>query len=304
MSAPLVSILIPTHERPDYLKLAVESALAQRFGDFEILISDNGASEASVDALRPLIGADDRVRHLRCPERRHYLENWLNALAQARGDYIAFLMDDDLFHPEKLARMVPLLRERPEVALVTSYRQLIDPQGRPIPDLPETAPLFGDDAVVNGVDLGNRVLHSGANVIGEPTTAMFRRAELGASFGFYAGRQYQVLSDVATWLRLMAGRRVIVLREALSYFRLHPGQDQRRALQAVQANVEWLQLLLDARDQGPYLQDEAAFRRTLRAQIDSLVPFLTKNADAIRDGDCHVEPLQAVLRQAFDALLH
>lgn len=301
---PLVSILIPTHDRPDYLPLAVASAQAQRFGDFEIVISDNGESEDSFKLLAPTVAADPRIRHLRCPHKDHYLDNWLNALAHARGEFIAFLMDDDLFHPDKLARMVPLLQQNPEVALVTSYRQLIDGQGMVLPDVPETRPLFGADAALNGNDLGSRVLQAGGNVIGEPTTTMFRRADLGAGFGFFCGRQYQVLSDVATWLHLMHDRRVVVLREPLSQFRMHAGQDQRRPLQALQANLEWTQLLLDAHDAGLYVHDKAEFRRTLSLQLDSLVPFLTKEAEAIRGGACHVEPIQALLRHAFDRLFH
>lgn len=304
MASPLVSILIPTHDRPDLLRLALDSALAQSFGDFELVISDNSESEASVELLRETVAADPRIRHLRCPSKNHYLENWLHALAAARGEYIAFLMDDDLFHPDKLARMVPVLQNQPEVALVTSYRQLIDTQGRILQDLPETKPLFNGDVMVQGRELGDRVLMSGANVIGEPTTTMFRRRELGASFGFFLGRQYQVISDVASWLRLIHGRRVAVFRDPLSSFRLHSGQDQRRSLQAVQANVEWLQMLIDAHDAGLYVTDKTRFRETLRAQLDGLVPFLTKEADAIREGAFHVEPLQAALRQAFDRLFH
>lgn len=304
MSAPLVSILIPTHERPDYLREALDSALAQTLGDFEVIISDNGASEASLEALREVVAADPRVRHLRCPERNHYLDNWLNALAHARGEYIAFLMDDDRFHPQKLERMVPLLAGNPDIGLVTSFRELIDARGQTIPPLPETAPLFGADAVLRGQELGDRVLLTGANVIGEPTTVLMRRADLGAGFGFFAGRQYQVLSDVATWLRLMHGRRVVYLREPMSQFRLHGGQDQRRALQALQANVEWLQLLLDANAAGLYVQDEVPFQRALKAQLDSLVPFITQHADAVREGGYHAEGIQRVLRQAFDRLFH
>lgn len=304
MAGPLVSLLIPTHNRPDYLREAVLSAQAQTWANLDIIISDNGSSDASRDALADLLAADPRIRYLRCPERDHYLDNWLNALSHAQGTYVNFLMDDDLFHPQKVERMLAILEANPDVALVTSFRQLIDAQGRELPPLPETKPLFGSDAVVKGVDLGNRVLQTGGNVIGEPTTVMMRRADLGASFGFFAGRQYQVLSDVATWLGLMHGRRVVYLRDPLSKFRLHGGQDQRRALQALQANVEWLQLLLDANAAGLYVTDDAAFRRTLKAQLDSFIPFVTRHADDIRQGAFHAEPLQRVLRQAFDRLLH
>lgn len=300
----LVSILIPTHERPHYLRLALQSAQAQTHAELDIVISDNSQSDTSREAVADLLAADPRIRYLRCPERTHYLDNWLNALAHARGVYAGFLMDDDLFHPQKVARMLPLLLAHPDVALVTSYRQLINSRGQALPDQPETKPLFGADAVVTGQSLGERVLLSGANVVGEPTTAMFRRDELGACFGFFAGRQYQVLSDVATWLALMHGRRVVYLREPLSQFRLHGGQDQRRALQTLNANLEWLQLLLDANAAGLYLTDEASFQRTLRHQMEAVLPFIVQNADAVRESATHAEPIQRVLRQAFDRLFH
>ena len=307
MAEPLVSLLIPTHNRPDFLREALLSACAQTHSALDIVVSDNGsgaASEASRDSVADLLESDARIRYLRCPERDHYLDNWLFALSQARGDYVGFLMDDDLYHLDKVARMLPLLAGNPDVALVTSFRQLIDASGKELPPLPETQPLFGADAVVSGDELGNRILQMGANVVGEPTTVLLRRADLGASFGFFGGRQYQVISDVATWLQLMQGRRVVYLRDALSKFRLHGGQDQRRALQALNANVEWLQMLLDANAAGLYLTDEAQFQRTLRHQLDSLVPFLTKHADAVRSSATHAEPIQRVLRQAFDRLFH
>ena len=224
-------------------------------------------------------------------------------MAHARGQYIAFLMDDDLFHPEKLARMVPLL-QRPEIGLVTSYRQLIDEAGRPLADHPSTAPMFASDALVPGDQLGDNLLLNGRNMVGEPTTAMMRRSDLGAGFGFYAGHQYQVLSDVATWLRLMKGRQVAVLREPLSQFRLHGGQDQRRPLQALQANLEWLQLLIDSHDQGLYVTNKAQFQQHLANKLSALVPFMAGQAEAVRNGPFHIEAMQQLMRTAFDRLFH
>jgi hypothetical protein len=297
----------PRTTGPDFLREALLSACAQTHTALDIVISDNGsgaASEASRDSVADLLESDARIRYLRCPERDHYLDNWLFALSQARGDYVGFLMDDDLYHPDKVARMLPLLAGNPDVALVTSFRQLIDASGKELPPLPETQPLFGADAVVSGDELGNRILQMGANVVGEPTTVLLRRADLGASFGFFCGRQYQVISDVATWLQLMQGRRVVYLRDALSKFRLHGGQDQRRALQALNANVEWLQMLLDANAAGLYLERRGAVPAHPAPPARQPGALLTKHADAVRSSATHAEPIQRVLRQAFDRLFH
>lgn len=304
MSAPLVSILIPTHERPAYLREALLSALAQTHRELDIVITDNGASEASLEAVADLVRGDSRVRHLRCPERQYYLENWLYGLSHCQGELLNFLMDDDLFHPEKVERMAGLLSAHPEVALVTSYRELIDGRGRRLPDLPDTASLFGADALVRGEVMGSRMIQAGVNLVGEPTTAMMRRADLAGCFGFFAGRQYQVLSDVATWLRLLQQGSLIYLREPLSKFRLHGGQDQRRELQIINANLEWLRLLLDGRDGGFYLQDETAFNKALKNQLDSVVPYLTGQRETLRSGAIDAEAVKALLNQALDRLFH
>ena len=70
MQNALVSILIPTHNRPDYLVLALQSALAQTYPHFEIVISDNSEADDSLGVVREVAGPDPRVRHLRCPEKK------------------------------------------------------------------------------------------------------------------------------------------------------------------------------------------------------------------------------------------
>lgn len=301
---PLVSLLIPTHERPDYLRLALQSAQAQTYPNLEILISDNSAGEASVEALRDLVAGDPRVRHLRCPEKNHYMENWLNALGVAQGQYVSFLMDDDLYHPEKVARMVAVYEQYPDVGLVTSHRALIDAAGRPMAPIAGTEHLFATDAAVQGDEMSRQIILNGRNSVGEPTTVLLRREELGAAFGFALGRQYQVLSDVATWVRLMRGRRVVWLHESLSLFRIHQGQDQRRSLQQLWASVEWLQLLLDADNAGWFEGHDEAVRASLKIKLDGLVPYITQHAAQLREGGAHVESIQRLLRQALDRLLH
>lgn len=300
----LVSILIPTHNRPDYLREALDSVLAQTHRNLDIVISDNGSSDESLEALRDIVAADPRIRYIRGPERNHYLDNWLHALSHARGDYVNFLMDDDLYHPEKVSRMVAIYEQFPDVGLVTSHRALIDSEGRPLPAISDTEHLFGGDAAVIGDEMARQILLNGRNVVGEPTTVLLRREELGAAFGFCLGRQYQVLSDIATWLRMMRGRRVVWLHDSLSLFRIHAGQDQRRSLQQLWASVEWLQLLLDADKAGWLEGHDELVRASLKIKLDVLVPYITQHAAQLREGPGHVETIQRLVRQALDRLLH
>ena len=302
--APLVSVCIPTHERPEYLRLALESACAQTYPAIEIIVSDNSASNDSLTAVRDLLDKYPRIRFLRCPQREYYLENWQNALSACQGEYVSLLMDDDLYHPSRVARMVAIFEANPNCGLVTSHRQLIDAAGQPLPERRGTEHQFATDALVDGDDWSRSILLTGMNVIGEPTTVLVRRRELGASFGFCMGRQYHVISDIATWIRLIRGRKAAYLHDSLSSFRLHAGQDQRRSLQRLWANLEWLQLLLDADIDGLFDGHDGAVRTMLKGKLDALVPYITQNAEALREQGGPVDNIPRLLRQALDRLLH
>ncbi len=304
MAAPLVSVVIPTHNRPDYLLQAVASVQAQTYANLQILVTDNSTDEASAAAMAPLLAADQRISYLRCPEKDHPLDNWLNGLGRAEGRYVSYLMDDDLFAPQKIERMVAVFETHPDVGLVTSHRQLIDEAGRPLPPMQGTEHQFPGDTLVAGDAWLQRILLTGSNVIGEPTTVLMRRAELGSALGFCLGRQYQVLLDIATWIRLMRGRQVAYLHQSLSLFRIHAGQDQRRPLQRLLASLEWLQLLLDADSAGWFTGQDAAVRASLSTKLAALLPYIVAQADTLREAENQSEQIQRQVRQALDRLLH
>jgi glycosyltransferase involved in cell wall biosynthesis len=97
---PHVSIIIPTHNRPQMLKEAVESALAQTFRDFEIIIFLNGASAGSVEMAHRFQGDPGfkivEMQDSTLAASRNF------GLGFAQGEWIAFLDDDDIWLPEKL----------------------------------------------------------------------------------------------------------------------------------------------------------------------------------------------------------
>ena len=82
-------------------------------------------------ALADQVAADPRVTFVHQPT-SNFMENWLNGLTLATGTYCNFLMDDDLFHPRKVERMVHCCETMPSVGLVTSFRELIDGEGKPV----------------------------------------------------------------------------------------------------------------------------------------------------------------------------
>lgn len=112
--APEVSICIPAYARPAYLEAAIESVLAQSFGDLEVVVSDDGHEGEEV--ARSF--GDARVRYSANPTRLGMTGNWEAALSRARGRYVGLLMDDDRLLPEYLAHTRGVLDSRPDVGIV------------------------------------------------------------------------------------------------------------------------------------------------------------------------------------------
>ena len=143
LPSPKVSVVVPTYNRSTFLSRALDSVLAQTYTDFELIVVDDHSS----DATQLTIGRysnDPRVRGLR-HERNMGQSNALNTgIAAARGEYVAFLDDDDVWLPPKLAMQVPVLDSASsKVGLVYGwYQELDEPSHRPIETVRQT--LRGD----------------------------------------------------------------------------------------------------------------------------------------------------------------
>lgn len=108
--APRVSVIVPTHDRPAMLKLALESLLAQTFRDFEIVV----VNDAGADVQHVLAALEPAARERRISYVSHAVNRGLAAarnsgLGVARGRWVAYLDDDDRFFPEHLAILVEAL---------------------------------------------------------------------------------------------------------------------------------------------------------------------------------------------------
>jgi len=126
MTRPEISVVMPVYNVEDYVEAAVESVLSQTFENLELLIIDDGGSDGSIDLCRAL--GDSRVRII--SQKNRGLAGARNTgIRYARGEIIAFLDSDDLWHPQKLSRHLAHLRQNPEVGVSYSGAKLIDERG-------------------------------------------------------------------------------------------------------------------------------------------------------------------------------
>ncbi|MFC5368242.1 glycosyltransferase family 2 protein [Salinirubrum litoreum] len=110
---PLVSALIPTYDRAEFVAGAVESALAQTHPDVEVVVCDDGSTDETSEVLAQF-AADDRVRVVHHETNRGVAAANNTAAAAATGDFYCILGDDDRWHPEKVERQLARFADAPD----------------------------------------------------------------------------------------------------------------------------------------------------------------------------------------------
>ncbi|MFD1958687.1 glycosyltransferase family 2 protein [Novosphingobium panipatense] len=117
---PRVSVLLPCYNGAAYLEEAVRSILLQTFADFELIVVDDGSTDATADILARMGRRDPRLRVVRQPN-GGIVAALNTAIAHARGEYIARMDADDVSFPERFAFQVAWLDAHPATVLVGGY---------------------------------------------------------------------------------------------------------------------------------------------------------------------------------------
>lgn len=218
---PIISVIIPTYNRAAYLAQAVRSVLGQTNADFEVLIVDDGSTDDTEQTAKRL--DDSRIVYIRQENAgRSVARN--QGVAEARGEYVAFLDDDDLFLPHKLSSQLAFLEARPEIGLVASGAQLIDEEGAVVgawkhwEDQPElNLPNCLDSCPLM------------------PSVVLIRRGELN-HLDHWFDPAVEPAEDTDLFLRLLlSGCRIAWLTELVTAYRLHTGSSQGDGVRYSQA---------------------------------------------------------------------
>ena len=231
-ASPLVSIVIPS-SNPRYFAECLDSALAQTYGNVEIVVSDDCDTNAIGALVRERANRGD-VRYVKNPVRLRTRRNYEQCVALARGEYVKFLNDDDVLAPECVATLVDAFVRLPGLALATSHRLRIGAASQPLVDMPATQPIIDRDVVVDGVSLANAAIMYGLNFIGEPSTALVRKRDFVPQDGegerpfSFDGEEVRGAVDFAMWARVLVRGNAAFFVRRLSRFRSHGEQAQAR----------------------------------------------------------------------------
>ncbi|KFN01172.1 glycosyltransferase [Bacillus clarus] len=277
---PKVSILIPAYNRPHYLEIALRSALNQTYENIEIIICDDSTNNEVKSMLQPYLEVYECITYVK-NDVPLVAENFNKCIELSKGDYLNFLLDDDVFHHEKIERMMPYFFGINDLAFVTSYRELIDENGELLPPSTLNLKIATETTVFEGKNLGNYMLKNLKNVVGEPTTVLYSRKFFYGEFGCFKGKAYSAINDIATWLDMLKKGKAVYIEEPLSYFRQHSGQNQKQMNFILMTIEEWIELIVDARESG-FLNSEQEYKESLSYCLEN-AGYILK--DAVRRGE-------------------
>ncbi len=218
LSAPKVSICIPTYNYADYIGEALDSILGQLFSDFEVIIVDDGSSDNTLAVLdmHPAM-QDPRFRLVVNNPNIGMVKNWNYCLELAKGQYVKFLFADDfLTEPDSLTLLVSALDNNPSVTLAASARKIVSSES----ETQKVLDHFGKDCVIMGTSVIQNCLCYMKNLIGEPSAVIFRRSD--AVRGFDCG--YRQLVDLEMWFYLLEKGDFAFISKPLCAFRIHERQ--------------------------------------------------------------------------------
>jgi len=273
---PLVSVLVPLY-RTTYLERTIASVLDQTYDNFEVVIRDDGPPGGAEAILRGFAQHPrfPRIRYTHNGNRLGEPHNFVACFREAAGTYIKYLNDDDLLAPRCLEVMAACLRDHPDVTLVTSHRDLIDAGGSLLPPKSFSERPVGRSSIISGRSAIARLLSQKLNFIGEPSTVMFRKADIETAapdFWSLGGINFQGNGDVTVWTNLLAQGDLLYLTETLSQFRHHPQQSSQDRGVLRLAQVAWPRIAAGASELGLYRPGEIASLETRPLQTISWWP--------------------------------
>jgi glycosyltransferase involved in cell wall biosynthesis len=254
----LVSILIPTYNRADYLRDAIRSALAQTHENLEVLILDD-ASPDHTPQVAAEFADDPRLRYIRHPKNLGIADNWRAGIEAATGEFFCILHDDDTFEPAFVdALLAPLMKDE-TLILTFCDHWVMDTQGNRLPsDSDGASRKYGRDRLAPGrvKDFGWTAFLDFSIAVG---ATLFRRSVVGPSL-----INSQAQGAIDGWLFyqcVKSGLGAFYVVSRLMNYRLHPGgMSGSQPVYMYEGHLLRCRIMLADAEMAPY-------RRAIRKQM-------------------------------------
>jgi len=203
-SNPLVTIVLPTYNGSRYLRESIQSCIDQTYSNWELIIIDDASTDDTPALIGEFVAKDARVSSVR-HEKNRRLPNALNTgFGCARGEYLTWTSDDNVYKPHALDRMVHYLEANPAIGLVYCDMRKIGADGEDLGPIP----LKGPESLVEENCIGACFLY---------------RRQLYEAVGRY-DPEMVLVEDYDYWLRISRRFPIAHLRGVSPYlYRFQPG---------------------------------------------------------------------------------
>jgi FkbM family methyltransferase len=239
---PFVSVCIPTYNGEEYIKACIDSVLAQTYTNLEILISDDGSTDTTLEIVN---GYKADQKHIRIVQnlQKGMVANWNNCIKEANGEWIKFLFQDDILKADCIERMLTAcVKYNSEVAICR--REFIIHE-----DIPEKIKadfrvhlikpehIFEGEGLVSKEELiVSMTRHFLKNILGEPTCYFFKK-EMVEKCGVFNSELRQLVDyEFITRLAMVNG--FVFLPEPLAMFRIHNKSESNANIKTAKENIE------------------------------------------------------------------
>ena len=206
---PLVSIIIPTFNRRQFVSDAIDSGLAQTHAHCEIIVVDDGSDDDTIPYLRRKYG--ERIRLFSQKNQGPGIAR-NRGIAEARGEFIHFLDADDQLLPENVAACLAIFRQRPNISVVYSHYQFVAPDGV----TPQETPPFEQFSEDPFCEL---LAMTGCHIL--ISSSMYRAEALRSVGGFEADTRFRSARDWDLFLRLARQHKFYGIDKRLVLRRMH-----------------------------------------------------------------------------------
>lgn len=218
-----VTIAIPTYNRSELLKTSLESALAQDYLDYQVLVLDNASDDDTEAVVRSF--ADSRITYVRNETNIGIFGNWQRTVELNTSPYLSILSDDDVLLPNFIHESVLALDNHPDTGLSAGLAEFININGA---TLHVTGTEFSDklpEGLISGLDFIHQIA-DGRKLILRTSAVMFRAYALRA-VGWFDITHSKYLLDLNLYLRMATQFDFFFIAKELAQVRFHIEQDSQ-----------------------------------------------------------------------------
>lgn len=214
---PLITIAIPTRNRPNFLQQSLESVLNQTYKNTRILVLDNN----SETDLLPIINKsnDNRVSLVKNSKDIGIIGNWNKAIELCTTKYLSIFHDDDIMLPEFINKSINALENNPTVGFSYSHANKVDEN---LNYMSLWSPLFPKEGLIDGIDYVLYTIERGCCITIAPTVVI--RKSVFDSVGKFKDNLCFNSFDFNMWLRIANSFDIYFINEILVNYRIHKGQ--------------------------------------------------------------------------------